>query len=196
MDPALRLRLPRRRLQRRPAGVRPCRRRRTRGRRNIRPRRAQGLKPAQYRCAAESLLRRYRNERSRLEIHPLVDALVQATSRSPARGGGGVPSLACVRGRRVVLPSARLPGNRPPHADVRRGEGGGATGLSDKCAIVGALTSASHPPSSGTTSPASMFRGDALLRQGHRRSRPGAGTSPWRNSGRTSVQISAGITRP
>lgn len=32
-----------------------------------------GLKPTQYRCAAESLLRRYRKERSLQEIHPLID---------------------------------------------------------------------------------------------------------------------------
>ncbi|MFE9425282.1 B3/4 domain-containing protein [Kitasatospora sp. NPDC006697] len=32
-----------------------------------------GLKPTQYRCASESLLRRYRKERSLPEIHPLID---------------------------------------------------------------------------------------------------------------------------
>jgi DNA/RNA-binding domain of Phe-tRNA-synthetase-like protein len=32
-----------------------------------------GLKPTQYRCAAESLLRRYRRERSLPTIHPLID---------------------------------------------------------------------------------------------------------------------------
>lgn len=32
-----------------------------------------GLKPTQYRCAAESLLRRYRKERSLPRFHPLVD---------------------------------------------------------------------------------------------------------------------------
>jgi DNA/RNA-binding domain of Phe-tRNA-synthetase-like protein len=32
-----------------------------------------GLKPTQYRCAAESLLRRYRKERALPRIHPLVD---------------------------------------------------------------------------------------------------------------------------
>jgi DNA/RNA-binding domain of Phe-tRNA-synthetase-like protein len=32
-----------------------------------------GLKPTQYRCAAESLLRRYRKERFLPRIHPLVD---------------------------------------------------------------------------------------------------------------------------
>jgi DNA/RNA-binding domain of Phe-tRNA-synthetase-like protein len=32
-----------------------------------------GLKPTQYRCASESLLRRYRKERSLPQIHPLVD---------------------------------------------------------------------------------------------------------------------------
>jgi DNA/RNA-binding domain of Phe-tRNA-synthetase-like protein len=32
-----------------------------------------GLKPTQYRCAAESLLRRYRKERSLPPIHPLID---------------------------------------------------------------------------------------------------------------------------
>lgn len=32
-----------------------------------------GLKPTQFRCAAESLLRRYRNERFIPRIHPLVD---------------------------------------------------------------------------------------------------------------------------
>lgn len=32
-----------------------------------------GLKPTQYRCAAEALLRRYRKERNLPEIHPLID---------------------------------------------------------------------------------------------------------------------------
>src|SRR5262252_10136255 len=32
-----------------------------------------GLKPTQYRCAAESLLRRFRKEGSLLRLHPLVD---------------------------------------------------------------------------------------------------------------------------
>jgi DNA/RNA-binding domain of Phe-tRNA-synthetase-like protein len=32
-----------------------------------------GLKPTQYRCAAESLLRRYRREGTLPEVHPLVD---------------------------------------------------------------------------------------------------------------------------
>src|SRR3984885_9462109 len=32
-----------------------------------------GLKPTQYRCASESLLRRYKKERSLPSIHPLVD---------------------------------------------------------------------------------------------------------------------------
>lgn len=32
-----------------------------------------GLKPTQYRCAAESLLRRYRKDRSLPQIHPLID---------------------------------------------------------------------------------------------------------------------------
>src|SRR5262249_41521989 len=32
-----------------------------------------GLKPTQYRCAAESLLRRYRKEGTLPEVHPLVD---------------------------------------------------------------------------------------------------------------------------
>jgi DNA/RNA-binding domain of Phe-tRNA-synthetase-like protein len=32
-----------------------------------------GLKPTQYRCAAESLLRRFRKEGSLPELHPLVD---------------------------------------------------------------------------------------------------------------------------
>lgn len=34
---------------------------------------AMGLKPTQYRCAAESLLRRFRKEKSLPAIHPLVD---------------------------------------------------------------------------------------------------------------------------
>jgi DNA/RNA-binding domain of Phe-tRNA-synthetase-like protein len=38
-----------------------------------------GLKPTQYRCAAESLLRRFRKEGSLPEIHPLID-LCNATS--------------------------------------------------------------------------------------------------------------------
>jgi DNA/RNA-binding domain of Phe-tRNA-synthetase-like protein len=33
-----------------------------------------GLKPTQYRCASEALLRRYRNEGSLPRIHPLIDA--------------------------------------------------------------------------------------------------------------------------
>jgi DNA/RNA-binding domain of Phe-tRNA-synthetase-like protein len=32
-----------------------------------------GLRPTQYRCAAEALLRRYRKERALPEIHPLID---------------------------------------------------------------------------------------------------------------------------
>jgi DNA/RNA-binding domain of Phe-tRNA-synthetase-like protein len=32
-----------------------------------------GLKPTQYRCASESLLRRFRKERSLPQIHPLID---------------------------------------------------------------------------------------------------------------------------
>src|SRR5579884_3078822 len=32
-----------------------------------------GLKPTQYRCAAEALLRRYRKEASLPQIHPLID---------------------------------------------------------------------------------------------------------------------------
>jgi DNA/RNA-binding domain of Phe-tRNA-synthetase-like protein len=32
-----------------------------------------GLKPTQYRCAAESLLRRFRKEKSLPQIHPLID---------------------------------------------------------------------------------------------------------------------------
>lgn len=32
-----------------------------------------GLKPTQYRCASESLLRRFRKERSLPEIHPVID---------------------------------------------------------------------------------------------------------------------------
>jgi DNA/RNA-binding domain of Phe-tRNA-synthetase-like protein len=34
-----------------------------------------GLKPTQYRCASEALLRRYRKERSMPSFHPLVDYL-------------------------------------------------------------------------------------------------------------------------
>lgn len=34
---------------------------------------AQGLKPTQYRCAAEALLRRFRKERALPSIHPLID---------------------------------------------------------------------------------------------------------------------------
>src|SRR2546430_985375 len=34
---------------------------------------AMGLKPTQYRCAAESLLRRFRKEGSLPRLHPLVD---------------------------------------------------------------------------------------------------------------------------
>ena len=36
---------------------------------------AMGLKPTQYRCAAEALLRRYRKEQQLPQLHPLVDAL-------------------------------------------------------------------------------------------------------------------------
>ena len=38
-----------------------------------------GLKPTQYRCAAESLLRRFKREKSLPQIHPLID-LCNATS--------------------------------------------------------------------------------------------------------------------
>ena len=38
-----------------------------------------GLKPTQYRCASEALLRRFKKERSLPEIHPLID-LCNATS--------------------------------------------------------------------------------------------------------------------
>jgi len=38
-----------------------------------------GLKPTQYRCASESLLRRYRKQGSLSQLHPLVD-LCNATS--------------------------------------------------------------------------------------------------------------------
>lgn len=40
---------------------------------------AMGLKPTQYRCASESLLRRYRKERQLPSLHPLID-LCNATS--------------------------------------------------------------------------------------------------------------------
>ncbi len=46
-----------------------------------------GLKPTQYRCAAESLLRRFRKEGALPRIHPVVD-LVQrglARVRDPGR---------------------------------------------------------------------------------------------------------------
>lgn len=42
---------------------------------------AMGLKPTQYRCASESLLRRFRKEKSLPAIHPLVD-LCNAVSMS------------------------------------------------------------------------------------------------------------------
>jgi DNA/RNA-binding domain of Phe-tRNA-synthetase-like protein len=42
---------------------------------------AMGLKPTQYRCASESLLRRFRKEKSLPSIHPLVD-LCNAVSMS------------------------------------------------------------------------------------------------------------------
>jgi DNA/RNA-binding domain of Phe-tRNA-synthetase-like protein len=42
-----------------------------------------GLKPTQYRCASESLLRRFRQEKSLPEIHPLID-LCNAMSRASA----------------------------------------------------------------------------------------------------------------
>lgn len=42
-----------------------------------------GLKPTQYRCAAESLLRRFRKEHSLPQIHPLID-LCNAVSLSYA----------------------------------------------------------------------------------------------------------------
>ncbi|WP_264830499.1 phenylalanine--tRNA ligase beta subunit-related protein, partial [Klebsiella michiganensis] len=32
-----------------------------------------GLKPTQYRCASEQLLRRFRQDRALPEIHPLID---------------------------------------------------------------------------------------------------------------------------
>ena len=51
-----------------------------------------GLKPTQYRCASESLLRRYRKERALPRIHPLIDlcnavslAFADAENRAHAR---------------------------------------------------------------------------------------------------------------
>jgi DNA/RNA-binding domain of Phe-tRNA-synthetase-like protein len=57
-----------------------------------------GLKPTQYRCASEALLRRYRKERSLPALHPLVDLLnvVSMAYAIPiavfdcARIGGGI----------------------------------------------------------------------------------------------------------
>ena len=46
-----------------------------------------GLKPTQYRCAAESLLRRLRKEGALPQLHPLVD-LCNAMSLAFGMGGG------------------------------------------------------------------------------------------------------------
>ena len=40
-----------------------------------------GLKPTQYRCAAEALLRRYRKDGSLPSLHPLVDLCNAASNR-------------------------------------------------------------------------------------------------------------------
>lgn len=59
---------------------------------------AMGLKPTQYRCASEALLRRYRKDRSLPQFHPLVDVLNVESMRSAIpiaafdaeRIGGGI----------------------------------------------------------------------------------------------------------
>ena len=43
---------------------------------------AMGLKPTQYRCAAEALLRRFRKERNLPQLHPLVDMLNAESMRA------------------------------------------------------------------------------------------------------------------
>lgn len=62
-----------------------------------------GLKPSQYRCAAEALLRRFRRERLLPAIHPLVD-LCNAVSLAHA-----IPiavfDLSCIQGSLQVRPA-------------------------------------------------------------------------------------------
>jgi DNA/RNA-binding domain of Phe-tRNA-synthetase-like protein len=67
---------------------------------------AMGLKPTQYRCASEALLRRYRKEASIPELHPLID-LCNAASLAFA-----IPV--------AVFDTARITGSmivRPAHGD-------------------------------------------------------------------------------
>jgi len=65
-----------------------------------------GLKPTQYRCAAEALLRRYRKEGSLPSLHPLIN-LCNAASLAFA-----IP--VAPRARRGDLRRQRGPGARPP----------------------------------------------------------------------------------
>ncbi len=73
---------------------------------------AMGLKPTQYRCASESLLRRFRKEGSIPQIHPLID-LCNAVSMAYA-----IPV--------AVFDVAEVAGN----LEVRRATGAGETYLS------------------------------------------------------------------
>lgn len=64
---------------------------------------AMGLKPTQYRCAAESLLRRFRKEGSLPPLHPLVDVCnaVSLAFATPV----AVFDLACIEGDLTVRPA-------------------------------------------------------------------------------------------
>ena len=104
-----------------------------------------GLKPTQYRCAAESLLRRFRKEGSLPRLHPLVDlcnavsmafavpvAVLDAaqiawplevryaarTTGKPGRARPGVASVACHGGIRALSWLRAEPGANA-HADHR-----------------------------------------------------------------------------
>ena len=95
---------------------------------------AMGLKPTQYRCASESLLRRFRREGSLPRLHPLVD-LCNAVSLAYAipvavldLSGHHRPARGPLRDRRRGVPDLlrgdRAPGRR--RGDLRRRRRAGA----------------------------------------------------------------------
>ncbi|KMN77922.1 tRNA synthetase subunit beta [Chromobacterium sp. LK11] len=77
-----------------------------------------GMKPTQYRCAAEALLRRFRKDRDLPSFHPLVDAL-NAESMHAA-----IPIAAfdCTRisGGIVVRPASGLEAHRTCQGEIER----------------------------------------------------------------------------
>jgi DNA/RNA-binding domain of Phe-tRNA-synthetase-like protein len=71
-----------------------------------------GLKPTQYRCASESLLRRFRKEHALPQIHPLIDlcnalslACAIPIAVSIARRSRGTPRCVMRQGPRPIWPS-------------------------------------------------------------------------------------------